>query len=92
MRPRLRRGIQPAGIEITIDELALHGFPRADRYAIAEAVQRELSAAFASGTFPGVASGAEHIDAGEFRTAPRANAASTGAGAARAIYGGLTRS
>lgn len=39
-------------IEIHIDELVLHGFPPADRYQVAEALERELVRLLADGGIP----------------------------------------
>jgi hypothetical protein len=35
--------MRAAAIELTVEELVLHGFAAGDRYAIAEAVERELT-------------------------------------------------
>jgi hypothetical protein len=36
-------GVTPRRIDVHIEELVLHGFPPLDRYAVSEAVQRELA-------------------------------------------------
>lgn len=38
--------MNPRAIEVHIEELVLHGFTRGDRYALGDAVQRELTRLF----------------------------------------------
>jgi hypothetical protein len=47
-------------IDLTIDELVLHGFPRAGRYRIAEAMQQEMATLIEARGFPPT------LDTGEF--------------------------
>jgi hypothetical protein len=83
--------MRPSEIEIVIDELVLHGFHRADRHLIAEAIKHELATAFAND--PGVAGihSADRVNAGEFAIAPQARASTIGAQAGGAIHKGLPR-
>jgi hypothetical protein len=84
-------------IRLHIEELELHSFAANDRYAIADAVQRELSnlltASLASGASLGLSSGSNYaqIDAGSFQLEHGAKAHSIGAQIANAVHGGLTR-
>ena len=84
-------------LRLHIEELVLHSFDPHDRYAIADAVQRELSSLLEVGL------GAEsavrlagsthypHLDAGSFQVQDGAKARSIGAGIANAVYGGLSK-
>lgn len=79
---------------IEIEELVLHGFPAGQRYAIAEAVERELARLVGErGVPPGlaVAQDAAWVDGGAFDAAPGARPQQIGVQVARAVYGGLTR-
>lgn len=84
----------PKSIEIHIDEMVLHGFAMADRYSIADAVQHELARLLAENGAPSSLAqpaAIERISGGAFRLKSDANAESTGAQVARAIFGGLRR-
>jgi hypothetical protein len=55
-----QRGTKPIddGLDLSIEELVLHGFRPGDRYAIADAVERELTRLFTEqGVPPGLAEG-----------------------------------
>ncbi|GKS56838.1 hypothetical protein YTPLAS18_03650 [Nitrospira sp.] len=79
-------------IEVHIEELVLHGFSQADRRPIADAVERELSSLFLREGLPVQRSfEIERINGGTFRVNEKEREGSTGKGAARAIYGGLSR-
>jgi hypothetical protein len=86
-------GVNRRAIEVQIDELVLHGFTPRERYAIAEAIQRELTALLKTRGLPG---GTQHLCEREALRAPPATlrpsrrADETGTAIARAIYGGLT--
>jgi len=84
--------MNPTRVEVTIDELILHGFAPGDRHAIAEALQGELArllreqgvpAAFTQG------GEVERLDGGSFAVAPSAKGASVGRQVAQAVYGGV---
>lgn len=79
-------------IELTIEQLVLHGFSPGDRHRIGTAIQQELARLLAEqGVPPGVAQGKTigKLDGGAFEmkagTPPRV----IGAQIAQAIYGGL---
>jgi len=85
-------------IRLHIEELVLHSFAPNDRYAIADAVERELSrllaADFASAEIPpslADSSGRLRVDAGNFHVAPDAKANSIGAQIAQAVHGGIIK-
>jgi hypothetical protein len=84
-------------IKLHIEELVLHSFAPNDRYAIADAVERELSRLLAedfgnAGLPRSLAnnSGQPRVDAGNFQVAPGAKANSIGAQIAQAVHGGIT--
>jgi len=82
-----------APLELHIDELVLIGFEGYDRYAVADAVEREL------GRLLGQAGAAQFtstaaldvVDGGSFRIAPRSRGQAVGAQLGRSIFDGLTR-
>jgi len=79
-------------IDVSIEELILHGFPAADRYRISEALQHELSRLFTSeGPPPSLQSSGsiESMEAGSIRLPPGGSPRMVGAQVARAVYGGL---
>ena len=81
-------------LELYVEELVLHGFPAGDRYAIAEAVERELARLFTEQGAPlALARSGEvaRLDGGSFEVELRGRAETTGTQIARAVYGGLSR-
>jgi hypothetical protein len=85
-------------IRLHIEELVLDQFQPGDRYAIADAVQHELSRLFAEGSLRGDLtsnlvqnSGKARLDAGAFQVEPNSKGHSIGAQIAQAVHGGLTR-
>lgn len=79
---------------IEIEELVLHGFPAGQRYAIAEAVARELARLVDEQGVPsGLAAAldAPAVDGGAFRLVAGARPQQVGAQVAQAVYGGLAR-
>lgn len=84
-------------INLHIEELVLHGFAPNDRYAIAEAVERELSrllAADFAGDLPhalATNSGRPRVDAGSFPLGLGAKADYVGAQIAGTVHGGLRK-
>lgn len=89
-----REAMQPASVQLSIENLVLHGFPAGDRYRIGEAVEHELSRLLRENGIPGtMAEGGalDRIDAGEFQIGGGMRPAEIGARIARAIYGGLRR-
>ena len=84
--------MKPPNIELHIEELVLHGFKPADRAAIGQAVQRELTRLFTEG---GLHSSLhqEHqlsrLDGGTFTVKQGSNPAAIGAQIAQQVYGGM---
>ena len=95
MRSALENDMNPQIVELHIDELVLHGFASGDRYAIAAAVEHELSrllaTQFAEGLPSSFAQSSEHerLDAGAFNVAPGANSNSVGNQIAQTVHRGL---
>ncbi|HET6974141.1 MAG TPA: hypothetical protein VFH96_08970 [Pyrinomonadaceae bacterium] len=88
--------VNPAAVELHIEELVLHGFAAGDRYAIAEAVQRELSRLLmvqvaGQGLPPSFAENSEQarLDAGTFKVSPSANCEAIGGQIAQTVHQGL---
>jgi len=83
----------PPSIELSIDELVLHGFEPAQRYAIGEALQHELTRLLIQQGRPSAISEAieiEHLNAGSINVV-RSDVKATGRAIARAVYGELDR-
>lgn len=85
-------------IRLHIEELVLDQFQVGDRYAIADAVQRELSQLFAAESVRGDLTssliqnaGNPRLDAGAFQVEPNSKANSIGTQIALAIHRGLTK-
>jgi len=86
--------VEPS-VELQIDELVLHGFTPCDRYAIADAIQRELSHLLAAPdgrALRRVGSHRERLDGGMFTVVPGSHGRVVGAQVARALYGTLVPS
>lgn len=84
--------MEPAKINLQIDELILHGFPVSDRHLISAAIQQELAKLFAERGVPRSLSqgGTIHqLDGGKFEMPAGTRADAMGAQIAQAIYGGL---
>jgi hypothetical protein len=87
-----RSRIAPPSIELTIEELVLHGFPAGDRFSIADALERELIRLFSEKGAPqSWTQGGERssLDGGQFQARPDAKAKTIGAQVAQSVYGGL---
>ena len=83
---------QPHNIDLHIEELVLHGFSPNDRYAIGEAVQRELTRLFSEqGMHASLRGGfeVERLDGGTFHVKQGAKAGIVGTQVAQAVYGEL---
>jgi|GEM_PF-486372 len=81
-------------VELHIDELVLHGFAPGQRYAIGDAVERELARLFNERGLPpgtGEEIEIEEVDAGTIQLSAGGNDEATGRQLARAIYGGLVK-
>ncbi|MEP6635822.1 MAG: hypothetical protein ABJB97_03790 [Acidobacteriota bacterium] len=83
-------------IKLHIEELSLHGFAPGDRYAIADAVEQELSRLliehFAEPrTSPlwNTNTDTARLDAGAFQVAPSSAAKMIGSQIAQAVHGGV---
>jgi hypothetical protein len=79
-----------SSVEVQIDELVLHDFPVADRYAIGDALSHELSQLINAEAFP--FDRGFHIPvqrAAEISILPDAKPASVGAKVAQAVHAGL---
>ena len=92
-RPRFSHGSSPGPaqlVELHIEELVLHGFDPANRYAIGDALERELTRL--SSEQPLAATQdieIAHLNGGVIDMGPGNSAEATGIQLARAIYGGL---
>lgn len=75
-------------VEIVIDELVLHGFDPADRYAIGEALSAELEHLIGSADFH--ARNSDSINAGSISIQPGADPEAIGKQAGRAVFTSLT--
>ena len=86
-----------SSLGLHIEEIVLHGFDPHVRYAVGDAVQRELSRLLNERGAPSslCATAATEtvgrLDAGSFSAAPNARPQTLGAQVARAVYGGLKR-
>lgn len=86
--------MKPSRVELRIEELVLDGFAPQDRYAIGDALERELMRLLAEEGTPAALSRSgeiERIDSGDFTARPGAAPASIGVQAAQAIYRGFRR-
>ena len=79
-------------VELHIEELVLVGFPPGDRFAVADALERELQRLVeASG--PGAlrsTGGLEQLDGGTFRVAPGSRAQAIGGQLGQSVFRALT--
>jgi hypothetical protein len=90
--------VKQPNIRLHIEELVLHSFAPNDRYAIADAVERELSRLLAGqfGAQGLTASLSDHstasrLDAGTFQVEQSSKPSAIGNQIAQAIHGGLTK-
>jgi hypothetical protein len=82
---------EPSQVTVSIGELVLHGFRRADRYAIGEAVQNELQALIAGQGVPDrfrVPAHTPHVATPPITVRQTAPPAAIGAAVAGAVYRG----
>jgi hypothetical protein len=78
--------MNPREIEVHIEELVLHGFPRSARWQIADAIENELHAQLTKDGIPAAwQSSPRQLDAGSVKSKTHAG---LGAKVARAIHGG----
>ncbi len=84
--------MNPSRVEVMIDELVLHGFAPGDRYAIAEALEQELTRLLSEQGVPQTfmqGGEVERLDGGSFPVTAAAKGTSVGEYAAQTLYGGL---
>jgi hypothetical protein len=92
-----REDRQSPRIEVHIEELVLHGFAAGDRFAIGDAVERELGRLFADGGLDGLAGTQRRPvrmpqdDGGVFHIEPGAKPQSIGSGVAQAVHRKLSQ-
>ncbi|HEX7288139.1 MAG TPA: hypothetical protein VF532_18275 [Candidatus Angelobacter sp.] len=81
----------PAGVELHIEELLLHGFNPNDRHAISDAVEHELTRLLVNGGISGIGAGTmvERLDGGRFKVAPGMKAGAVGKQLAQTLYRGM---
>ena len=82
---------QTPSLRLNVEELELRGFAAADRHAIGDALQHELTRLFVEQGVPAPLSNpaeVKHIDAGSFAIPPGTRANRIGVQVARAVYGG----
>jgi len=82
---------QPS-IELHIEELVLHGFPLGDRYAIGDAVERELARLFGEQGVPSslrVDSAMDEIRGATFDLSQKTKPPAIGREIAQAVYRGF---
>jgi hypothetical protein len=82
-----------SAVELHIDELVLHGFTRADRFAVRDAIERELMRVIAERGVPGTIASPvtiERLDAGGFTAKADAKPQAIGGQTAAALYRGLS--
>jgi hypothetical protein len=78
--------MNPRQIEVHIEKLVLHGFPRSARWQIADAIENELRARLTKDGVPAAwQSSPRELDAGTIKSNTRAG---LGVKIARAIHGG----
>lgn len=90
-RPAIRSG---PSFELQIDELVLHGFGTMQRYAIQDAVERELTRLLVEHGAPTELTrdvDIAHLKGGEINVSTGSSGEATGIQLARIIYGGLGR-
>ena len=80
-------------IELHIEELVLHGFSPRERYAIGEAVQRELTRLFTEqGIHPSLWQGRiARLDGGSIQVKQDTKADAIGKQVAQSVYGGMKK-
>ncbi len=86
--------MNPATIELNIEELVLHGFSPHDAFRIGQAVERELSRLFRERGFVPDLQGAaalqiSSLDLGTFNLAENAPAGAIGNGLSKALFRGF---
>ena len=89
--PGSQSSVAPS-VDLHIEELILHGFSPGDRYAIGDALERELTRLIAEHGVPGLDGAgfsAERLDVGSFEIGRRARADDVGYKVAESVYRGF---
>ncbi len=81
--------MKPQRIEVHIEELVLHGFEHSDRYAIGEAIERELTRLLGAGEVRMQSS--DRLDAGSVTLTSAAKPQRVGAQVAGKVHRSLSR-
>jgi hypothetical protein len=84
--------VRPANVELSIEELVLHGFEPVDVRRISEAVEHELGRMFVEEGMPSLLAHTgevARVDGGSFEDGPDLGAEAIGALVARAVYRGF---
>jgi hypothetical protein len=76
-------------LEVNVEELVLDGFPRADRFRIANAIKTELARLMSEGR-QGSPVSTRQVDGGRFLVGANPTAEAIGKQVARAVHGGLS--
>ena len=87
-------GTAPHAVELHIAELVLHGIAPGGRYAIADAVERELAQLIGERGVPmglPVGGGTDRVDGREMKLARGSDTQAIGIAVAEAVYGSLAR-
>lgn len=82
-----------ANIELHINELVLHGFPRSERHRIGEAVRQELLRQFSEQGIPdslSVQGNIKRLNAGTIQMGQGSKPERTGKQVAQAVYGSVS--
>lgn len=89
-RKGLDAGEAPS-VELHIEELLLRGFNPSDRFAISDAIERELARLIVKGGMTGIGAGKaiEHLDGGRFKIAPGMRPGAVGRQIAQTLYRGI---
>lgn len=88
----MSRNRHAGSIELYIDQLVLHGFPRGDRHRIGEAIRRELLRQLGERSLPDALARQDHIprlNAGAIQAHPGGKPETIGMQVARAVYGSV---
>ena len=85
--------MKPSRVDVTIEQLVLHGFSNADRLTIGASLQAELGRLIARAGLPDELQADRQIgslSAGTLSHDPLASPATIGAGIARSVFDGLS--
>jgi hypothetical protein len=88
----MSRNRQAGNIELHIEELVLHGFPRSEQHRIGEAIRQELLRQFSEGGIPDVLTRQDNIsrlNAGSIQAEQGGKPERIGMQVAQAVYGSV---